>query len=220
MARTALLLCAWAAVGAALETTKHCHFDGAWGDVCAYTDVCFAGSPNALIIITDAPASFHVSRGPMPVFAATKLPRLMTALPNPDRFLPMYYKMTDHPIYVSPAEFDAQGGLGRGEVWVDETTWIPSFFEELTNIWYFATRMLPVWTGGVYGEMWGLPRPRQILVPATRHRIRHSWYACACVRFVLRGRGGTNRGRLEVAGYIAIGPPISWHGGHVCLCEH
>lgn len=86
-------------------------------------------------------------------------------------------------------------------VWSDRSVWIPSHFDALGklaapcprsthslsaqsgvfylvcagNIWFFSTRVLPLYTANMYREQWELPPMQDVLLFADEHKTRHSW---------------------------------------------
>lgn len=86
----------------ALQTTHVCSADGAWGDTCHYTNVCFSGSPGDLIIFSDHHSDYHVPKGNTGIFAATKMPKRVGGPPNPKRVTPLHYKFQNAPTFISP----------------------------------------------------------------------------------------------------------------------
>ena len=42
-------------------------------------------------------------------------------------------------------------------VWFNRSAWIPSYFEKLGNIWYYSSRILPLYTAQLKGAELGLP---------------------------------------------------------------
>lgn len=168
---TALWLALFTAAAAASdETTVKCYSDGAWGDVCRYTNVCFEGGPNDIVFRSDNPAGFVRGKGAnAKIRATTKLFREIDGLPDPHREVPMHYKRNAFRVIASWDE------LATAPTWSDETVWIPSYFEDLANIWYFSSRLLPVFTSLYQSDVYRLPPPERILLFASKTRVHHSW---------------------------------------------
>lgn len=84
-------IAAAAAAPTNITSERKCFYDGAWGDVCRYKNICFLGSPNRPMFISDDKNGFHRRAGPSNyIFATTKLFRTIEGLPDPLRAVPLY----------------------------------------------------------------------------------------------------------------------------------
>ena len=162
-----------ATTSASLATQRTCYFDGAWGDVCRYENICFKGSANTPLFITDDPDEFQAKTDNR-IFATTKLFQNIDGLPNPKRAVPLHYKLDGRIQTISVADAE-RGGLGDDVVWANRTLWIPSYFEMLGNIWFYSTRVLPLFTANFYRGQWKLPPMEDVLLFAREDKVDHSW---------------------------------------------
>ncbi len=89
-------------------TVRQCYADGAWGDVCRYENICFRGSPNKVLFVSDDPSQFRHRAGPgNRIVATTKLFRNSIGLPNVNRSVPLHYKLSEAPEVMSLKDFRA-----------------------------------------------------------------------------------------------------------------
>ena len=98
-------------------TKRQCYVDGAWGDVCRYENICFRGSPNKVLFISDDASQFKHRAGPVnKIVATTKLFRHIIGMPNANRSVPLHYKLNEAPEVMSVAAFAAgkAGDIGSG----------------------------------------------------------------------------------------------------------
>ena len=164
----------WPTDAASVATTVKCTYDGAWGDTCKYDNLCFRGGPNSLTFITDDPqlrTTVMKKRGSTPIQASTKLFRVMGNLPDPSRFSPMHFK-------VAKAEVMSTSDALRGRRnirWMDQALWVPSYFEKLGNIWFYSSRILPLFSASLQAEMLGLPPMDEVMIGGPEEKIRSDW---------------------------------------------
>ncbi len=94
--------------------------------------------------------------------------------PKPTRVHPVHYKV-GHTEVVDPEDVAA----GTVSVtWVDRVMWIPSYFERLGNIWFYSTRILPLFTMNMRRELFQLPEMQDVLIAGPEEKIKSDW----CVR--------------------------------------
>lgn len=161
-----------------LQTTVHCEYLGAWADVCRYKNICFSGAPFNTVFISNQPQHKKLKGKPKqqpPIHASTKLFRHIKGPPKPTRVHPVHYKV-GHTEVVDPEDVAA----GTVPVtWVDRVMWIPSYFERLGNIWFYSTRILPLFTMNMRRELFQLPEMQDVLIAGPEEKIKSDWHLSA-----------------------------------------
>ncbi len=83
----------------------------------------------------------------------------------------MHYKITKTSL-LDPVKV-AAGGVNIQ--WIDRTLWLPSYFEKLGNIWFYSTRILPLFTGHMRRDLFQLPDMEDVIVFGPEEKIKSDW---------------------------------------------
>jgi hypothetical protein len=87
----------------------------------------------------------------------------------------LHFKRGDA-VVLHPSEVAEGTVVGNLSVrWHDRTVWVASYSERLGNIWFYSTRILPLFTAHFYRELWGLPSVDDVVIPGPEDRIRYEW---------------------------------------------
>lgn len=139
--------------GGSVRSTHQCQRMSSWSDVCVYTDVCFGfgagGDWSMKMRYAGAKPPFYIS--------LSALNRMRTAYvappkPFPDRKPDGRGEFDFFPLNAGSfeVEFVDHGALkaqGVATTWLprDSTLWVTSHAHTLPNIWYYSSRLMPIY---------------------------------------------------------------------------
>lgn len=154
-------------------TTWKCHMRGPYADLCSYKNLCF-NSLNELVFVDsrEHAAETHSSEL-LHMKMATKLP--MKNVPA-GREVPVHYPYTEF-TYITPDVL-----AKRKVIWTatsnqpGKALYVTSYQDMLSNIWYYSTRILPLFTAEMDRESLGLPEIGEVVIPQARERVDSDWH--------------------------------------------
>jgi hypothetical protein len=156
------------------QTSWKCHARGAWSDLCEYKNVCFDSFGQLVFVFKDGQkADKHWGVRNPGMKMATKIP--LSGM-NEARAFPVHYSGESYRI-VTPDELAALDPM-----WTASSTqqgkavYVTSYTDELANIWYYSTRILPLFTAERDREALGLPEIGEVIIPMRQSKIDHDWH--------------------------------------------
>lgn len=155
------------------DTTRmRCQLFGAWGDFCEYRNLCFDTSVSSLLFTVpdDSPRlKAKVLQSSTGIRFTTKLPLFD---PSPHRKVPALF-VASHK-YVPQSVMDS-----RNPRWVDDpkgALYIAAYQDKLSNIWYYSSRIFPLFVANYYRQMLRLPKIGSVLIPMDNKKVTKKWH--------------------------------------------
>lgn len=155
-------------------TSHKCHLFGAWTDVCDFHNVCFREFGHMVVLVDekDLPAKTTKSVGSYGMKMGTKLP-VKDGI-SPGRYYPVHYHGKEVS-FMTPAQLAKE----KKVVWANQdkgALYLVSQQDSLANIWYYSTRVLPLWTAQQQQATLGLPDIGEIVLAQSKKKISSDWH--------------------------------------------
>lgn len=178
-----------------VRSSLSCRRMDAWGDVCVYRDVCFplgAQEPNrpdgGMRFFWGPEGNTAGYRAPFPLgdvqtgYVAPRTERLVPRLPDMSgEYDWVAFNSAVTMVHVSAADLEAQG---VAMTWLPDDTslWITGHHVPVANLWYFSSRMLPLYralklnsTGTLGMHLPPLSSQDYLYMPLPEEHVRVPW---------------------------------------------